>query len=94
MSKVLAQAKIYRRVELAELEKIAGSIHHGGIVAVVAPEPLKSPTMADLQAWARKGERRLCSIGNAQQPWCGARTAAFFSAGDLHSRRCGCGAAE
>src|SRR5688500_3497995 len=36
MCKVLAQAKrIYRQVEPAELEKIAGSIHHGGIVAVV-----------------------------------------------------------
>ena len=36
MSKVLAQTKkIYRCVEPAELEKIAGTMHHGGIVAVV-----------------------------------------------------------
>ncbi len=60
MSKVLAQAKkIYRCVEPAELEKIAGSMHHGGIVAVVAPAPLRAPTVEDLRAWARRGEALL-----------------------------------
>jgi len=81
MSKVLAQAKkIYRCVEPAELEKIAGSIHHGGIVAVVAPAPLKTPTVADLLAWARRGESLLVldRIGNAHNLGAVARTAAFF----------------
>lgn len=81
MSKVLAQAKkIYRCVEPAELEKIAGSIHHGGIVAVVAPEPLRTPTMEDLKAWARRGESLLVldRIGNAHNLGAVARTAAFF----------------
>ncbi len=80
-SKVLAQAKkIYRCVEPAELEKIAGSIHHGGIVAVVAPEPLKTPTVEDLKAWARRGESLLVldRIGNAHNLGAVARTAAFF----------------
>jgi len=81
MSKVLAQAKkIYRCVEPAELEKIAGSIHHGGIVAVVAPAPLRAPTADDLRAWARRGETLLVldRIGNAHNLGAVARTAAFL----------------
>jgi len=81
MSKVLAQAKkIYRCVEPAELEKIAGSIHHGGIVAVVAPAPLREPTGDDLRAWARRGESLLVldRIGNAHNLGAIARTAAFL----------------
>ena len=81
MSKVLAQSKkIYRCVEPAELEKIAGSIHHGGIVAVVAPAPLKAPAVDDLRAWARRGEPLLVldRIGNAHNLGAVARTAAFF----------------
>ena len=81
MSKVLAQAKkIYRCVEPAELEKIAGSIHHGGIVAVVTPPPLRTPSAEDLVAWARKGESLLVldRIGNAHNLGAIARTAAFL----------------
>jgi TrmH RNA methyltransferase len=81
MSKVLAQAKkIYRCVEPAELEKIAGSIHHGGIVAVVAAAPLRAPVADDLRAWARRGESLLVldRIGNAHNLGAVARTAAFF----------------
>src|ERR1019366_1126215 len=81
MSKVLAQAKkVYRCVEPAELEKIAGSIHHGGIVAVVAAAPLRTPSAEDLRAWARRGEAVLVldRIGNAHNLGAIARTAAFF----------------
>ncbi|MEO6874158.1 MAG: TrmH family RNA methyltransferase, partial [Opitutaceae bacterium] len=81
MSKVLAQAKkIYRCVEPAELEKIAGSIHHGGIVAVVTPAPLKTPSVNELSAWARKGDSLLVldRVGNAHNLGAVARTAAFF----------------
>ena len=81
MSKVLAQAKkIYRCVEPADLEKIAGSIHHGGIVAVVTPAPLREPTADDLRAWARRGDSLLVldRIGNAHNLGAIARTAAFF----------------
>ena len=43
----LAQArKVYRQVEPAELEKISGSVHHGGIVAFVTPPELRSPSPA------------------------------------------------
>jgi TrmH RNA methyltransferase len=86
MSKVLAQAKkIYRCVEPAELEKIAGSLHHGGIVAVVAAAPLRVPTAENLQAWARRGETLLVldRIGNAHNLGAVARTAAFFGVSRL-----------
>ena len=81
MSRVLAQAKkIYRCVEPAELEKISGSLHHGGIVAVVTPAPLRVPSVENLQAWARRGEALLVldRIGNAHNLGAIARTAAFL----------------
>jgi TrmH RNA methyltransferase len=81
MCKVLAQAKkVYRCVEPAELEKIAGSLHHGGIVAVVAVAPLRVPAAADLKAWARRGDALLVldRIGNAHNLGAVARTAAFL----------------
>lgn len=79
--KVLAQTKrIYRQVEPAELEKIAGSIHHGGIVAVVAAPALRPVTADDPRQWARRGEALLVldRIGNAHNLGAIARTAAFF----------------
>jgi TrmH RNA methyltransferase len=79
--RALAQAKkIYRCVEPAELEKIAGSVHHGGIVAVMAEKPLRAPEASDVQAWARRREPLLLldRIGNAHNLGAIARTAAFF----------------
>jgi TrmH RNA methyltransferase len=81
MCRVLAAArKIYRQVEPAELERISGSIHHGGIVAVVTPLPLRMPTPENLAAWAGRGEALLVldRIGNAHNLGAIARTAAFF----------------
>jgi len=79
--KVLAGAKkIYRQVEAAELEKVAGSLHHGGVVAVVTPDVVRVPTAADLREWAQRGEAVLVldRIGNAHNLGAIARTAAFF----------------
>jgi TrmH RNA methyltransferase len=79
--KVLAQEKkIYRQVEPPELEKISGSIHHGGIVAVVYAPPMRVVTMADVTAWAKRSEAVLVldRIGNAHNLGAIARTAAFF----------------
>jgi RNA methyltransferase, TrmH family len=81
MSKVLAQAKkIYRCVEPTELEKIAGTVHHGGIVAVATARPLRVVTAADIQAWVRRRESlvALDRIGNAHNLGAIARTGAFF----------------
>ena len=75
-----AQKKIYRCVEPAELEKVAGTIHHGGIVAVVPAPMLPAPTAADLRSWAGAGTPVLLldRIGNAHNLGAIARSAAYF----------------
>jgi TrmH RNA methyltransferase len=81
MCSALAQArKIYRCVEPAELEKVAGSVHHGGIVAVVSNPPPRLVTSADAVLWAGRQEPLvlLDRIGNAHNLGAIARTAAFF----------------
>jgi RNA methyltransferase, TrmH family len=81
MSKALAQArKVYRCVEAAELAKIAGTVHHGGIVAVVRAPPLRAPLPGEIRHWAAKLEPVLLldRIGNAHNLGAIARTAAFF----------------
>ncbi len=86
MCKSLAAArKIYRCVEPAELEKISGTLHHGGIVAVVAAAILRTPAPADLRAWAAQGTPLLLldRIGNAHNLGAIARTAAFFGVAHL-----------
>lgn len=84
--RALAQArKIYRCVELAELEKVGGTIHHGGIVAVVAAPELRAPTAPELLEWARRRQPVLVldRIGNAHNLGAIARTAAFFGVSHL-----------
>lgn len=81
MCKALAAAKkIYRCVEPAELEKIAGTVHHGGIVAVVRAPVLRAPLVTELRAWAaaRAPLLLLDRIGNAHNLGAIARTAGFF----------------
>jgi RNA methyltransferase, TrmH family len=79
--KALATArKVYRCVEPAELEKIAGTVHHGGIVAVVPTPSLRAPLPADLSEWAARRAPLLLldRIGNAHNLGAIARTAGFF----------------
>lgn len=79
--KALATArKIYRCVEPPELEKIAGTVHHGGIVAVVPAPVLRAPLPADVKAWAAKRAPLLLldRIGNAHNLGAIARSAGFF----------------
>lgn len=81
MCRVIAQGKrIYRQVEPAELEKIAGSVHHGGIVAIVTPPVVRTVGAGDPAEWVRRGESVLVldRIGNAHNLGAIARTAAFF----------------
>ena len=81
MCRALAKAKkVYRCVEEAELEKIAGTVHHGGIVAVIAAPEWRAPAAAELRDWARRGEPVLVldRVGNAHNLGAIARTAAFF----------------
>jgi TrmH RNA methyltransferase len=81
MCRALAAArKVYRCVEPAELAKVADSIHHGGIVAVVAEKAPRSATAAAAAAWARSQESLvvLDRIGNAHNLGAIARTAAYL----------------
>ncbi|HEY5228905.1 MAG TPA: TrmH family RNA methyltransferase, partial [Opitutaceae bacterium] len=81
MCRALAGArKVYRCVEPAELAKIADSIHHGGIVAVVEERPPRTATPADAANWGRREENVvvLDRIGNAHNLGAIARTAAYL----------------
>jgi TrmH RNA methyltransferase len=81
MCKALSAARqVYRCVEPVELEKIAGTVHHGGIVAVVEELLLRTPTPHDVQTWAAQGAPLLLidRIGNAHNLGALARSAAFF----------------
>lgn len=81
MCKALAAArKVYRCVEPAELEKIAGTVHHGGVVAVVPAPALRAPLASDIQTWVAKRAPLLLldRVGNAHNLGAIARTAGFF----------------
>jgi len=95
-----AARKVYRCVAPPELEKIADTIHHGGIVAVVLDRPPRAPTADDIASWARRREDLvvLDRIGNAHNLGAIARSAAYFGverivvAGDPASARPGAAA--
>lgn len=77
----LAQARLaYRCVPEEDLERISGSIHHGGIVAVVERPPFRPPELDEAREWARRGETLLVldCIGNPHNLGAIIRTAAFF----------------
>ena len=79
-SRLAAQKKVYRQVDAAELEKIAASKLHGGIIAVIAERPLKKVTREVLAEWARAKAPLLLldRVGNANNVGAIVRTAAFF----------------
>lgn len=79
--KALATAKkVYRCVPPAELEKIAGTLHHGGVVCVVTAVAINAPAAKDLAAWASAKTPLvvLDRIGNPHNLGAIARSAAFF----------------
>ncbi|HEY1764874.1 MAG TPA: RNA methyltransferase [Opitutaceae bacterium] len=92
-----ARRRVYRCVEAAELERIADTVHHGGIVAVVEEGPRHSPAPSEIAGWARRRENAvvLDRIGNAHNLGAIARSAAYFGvprlvlSGDAASARPG-----
>lgn len=77
----LARArKPYRLVTSDELERVAGTMLHGGIVAIARPRPVHAFDSAAARAWARDGKLLLIldGIGNPHNLGAIARTAAFF----------------
>lgn len=80
-----AAKKVYRCVPPAELEKISGTLHHGGVVCIVQPPALKAPAPKDIAGWAARREPLvvLDRIGNAHNLGAIARTAAFFGVSNI-----------
>jgi TrmH RNA methyltransferase len=77
----LAKArKPYRLVDAAELERVAGSVMHGGIVALAQPVAVAGFDLAAAPGWARDGQPLLLldGVSNPQNLGAIARTAAFF----------------
>ena len=79
-SQLAAQKKVYRQVDAAELEKVAGTKLHGGIVAVVGERPLRKVTREVLAEWGRTRAPLLLldRVSNANNVGAIVRTAAFF----------------
>jgi TrmH RNA methyltransferase len=79
-ARLAQQKKVYRQVDAAELEKIAGIKLHGGIVAVIAERPLHKVTREVLDAWGRTRAPLLLldRVSNANNVGAIVRTAAFF----------------
>ncbi len=77
----LARArKPYRLVDDAELQRVAGSVMHGGIVALAQPAPMAAFDPRAARDWARDGKPLvlLDGVSNPQNLGAIARTAAFF----------------
>lgn len=94
--KVLAQARRpYRMVPRAELDRIAGTTHHGGIVAVARPKAMPAFDPAAVLAARDRLPLLLVldGIGNSHNLGAIARTAAFFGLDRMvlssHPRQCG-----
>ena len=72
--------KPFRLVGAEELARVAGTVLHGGVVAVAEPRPLGIARVAETAAWARDGRPLLAldGIGNPHNLGAIVRTAAFF----------------
>ena len=72
--------KPYRQVDEAELTRVAGTVLHGGAVAVARPRPLPDLDPAAARSWAQDGKPLLIldGIGNPHNLGAIARSAAFF----------------
>jgi TrmH RNA methyltransferase len=72
--------KPFRLAPSEELERIAGSVMHGGVVVLARPRPLPVLDLVKAADWARGGEPLLLldGIGNPHNLGAIVRTAAFF----------------
>ena len=79
--RMLARArKPYRKVDKPELARIAGTILHGGVVAIARPRPLLDLDPQGARRWAEAGKPLLIldGIGNPHNLGAIVRSAAFF----------------
>ena len=75
-----AARKPFREVGKEELARVAGTVLHGGVVAVARPAPIARLDVSRAAVWARDGKLLLLidGIGNPHNLGAIARTAAFF----------------
>lgn len=75
-----ASRRVYRMVPGEELARIADTVHHGGIVAIVSERQVPVATDADAARLAASGSAVLAldGVGNPHNLGLLARTAAFF----------------
>ncbi len=79
--KALAAArKPYRMVDAEELAKVAGTMLHGGVVALIAPRSVPAFDAEEARRWAADGQPLLIldGVGNPHNLGAILRTAAFF----------------
>ena len=74
------ERRIYRQVTASELEKVSGTVHHGGIVAVTARSEPSELSRAEVETWARAGRPLvvLDRVANHHNLGALVRTAAYF----------------
>lgn len=74
------ERRIYRQVPPAELHKVAGTVHHGGIVAITTRDEPAELTRGEVEDWARQGQPLvvLDRVSNHHNLGALVRTAAFF----------------
>lgn len=72
--------KVYRQVGADEMQRVAGTAMHGGIVALVHPRAVRDLDLTEAAAWAAAGKSLLIldGVGNPQNIGAIARTAGFF----------------
>lgn len=79
--KMAKEKRIYNQVEPQELEKLSGSVHHQGVVAMIPYPEIPRLSSAAVQQWIDNKEHAvlLDRIGNANNLGAIIRSAAFFS---------------
>jgi TrmH RNA methyltransferase len=79
-SKMAAAHKLYRLVEPDEMERIAGTALHGGIVALAEARPIPAFSPVEAAQWAKENKTLLIldGVGNPHNLGAIARTAAFL----------------
>ena len=84
-SELAKTKRIYRVLTPDDLVKVAGTIHHGGIVAIIDAKPLGAVSTQELRTWVSQRAPLLLldRVGNAHNLGAIARTAAFFGLENL-----------
>jgi RNA methyltransferase, TrmH family len=74
------ERKPYRQIDEAELARVAGTVLHGGVVAIARPRPVVDFAPEAAREWAKDGKPLLIldGIGNPHNLGAIVRSAAFF----------------